>query len=52
MASGPWGILGVGRSQVHAAALRRRALLTELLDTEEHRDEISLEVLRLCLLNP
>ena len=45
-------ILGVGRSQAYATTRRLRALLTELLDTEEHREEIGLEVLCLCLINP
>lgn len=45
-------ILGVGRTQAYELARRLKALLSELIGAEELRDEIGLEVLRLCVVNP
>jgi hypothetical protein len=45
-------ILGVGRTQAYDVAARLKALLRELIGDDELRDEISLEVLRLCMVNP
>lgn len=45
-------ILGVGRTQAYDVARRLKALLRELIGTEELRDEIGLEILRLCVVNP
>jgi hypothetical protein len=45
-------ILGVARTQAYEVAARLRALLRELIGTDELRDEIGLEVMRLCVVNP
>jgi hypothetical protein len=45
-------ILGVGRTQAYEAARRLKAVLSELIGGEDLRDEIGLEVLRLCVVNP
>jgi hypothetical protein len=45
-------ILGVGRTQAYDVAARLKALLRELIGADDLRDEISLEVLRLCMVNP
>ena len=45
-------ILGVGRTQAYEVARRLKDLLCELIGTDEFRDEIGLEVLRLCVVNP
>lgn len=45
-------VLGVGRTQAYEVARRLKALLHELIGTEELRNEIGLEILRLCVVNP
>ena len=45
-------ILGVGRTQAYEVAARLKALMRELIGADELRDEIGLEVLRLCVVNP
>ena len=45
-------VLGVGRTQAYDVARRLRALLHELIGADEFRDEIGLEVLRLCVVSP
>jgi hypothetical protein len=45
-------ILGVGRTQAYEAARRLKPVLSELIGGEDLRDEIGLEVLRLCVVNP
>jgi len=45
-------ILGVGRTQAYEAGRRLKAVLSELIGGEDLRDEIGLEVLRLCVVNP
>lgn len=44
-------VLGVGRTQAYEVAARLKALLRELIGADELRDEIGLEVLRLCVVN-
>ena len=45
-------ILGVGRSQAYAASGKLKALLAELVPDDELRGEVTMEVLRLCVVNP
>ena len=45
-------ILGVGRSQAYAAIGKLKALLDELVPDDELRGEVTVEVLRLCVVNP
>lgn len=45
-------ILGVGRTQAYEAAVRLKALLRELIGGDVLRDDVGLEVLRLCVVNP
>lgn len=45
-------ILGVGRSQAYEAARKLRAALRELVPEDELRGNVTLEVLRLCLVTP
>lgn len=45
-------VLGVGRTQAYDVARRLKALLQELIGADDLRDEIGLEVLRLCVVNP
>lgn len=45
-------VLGVGRTQAYDVARRLKALLQELIGADGLRDEIGLEVLRLCVVNP
>jgi hypothetical protein len=45
-------ILGVGRSQAYAASGKLKALLRELVPDDALRTEVTMEVLRLCVVNP
>lgn len=45
-------ILGLGRSQAYAARGKLTALLIELVPDDELRAEVTLEVLRLCVVRP
>jgi hypothetical protein len=45
-------ILSVGRTQAYEVARRLKALLSDLIGADDLRDEIGLEVLRLCVVNP
>ncbi|WP_433272275.1 hypothetical protein ACQPZA_18815 [Pseudonocardia xinjiangensis] len=45
-------VLGVGRSQAYAASGKLKALLTELVLDDGLRDEVTMEVLRLCVVSP
>jgi hypothetical protein len=45
-------VLGLGRSQTYAASGKLKALLIELVPDDELRAEVTLEVLRLCTVNP
>jgi hypothetical protein len=45
-------VLNVGRSQAYAAAGKLKAILSELVPEDELRTDVTMEVLRLCLVNP
>lgn len=45
-------ILGLGRSQAYAARGKLTALLVELVPDDELRAEVTLEVVRLCVVHP
>lgn len=45
-------VLGVGRSQTYAIAAQLKAALRELIPDDELRDEVILELYRLCVVNP
>ena len=45
-------ILGLGRSQAYASRGNLTALLVELVPSDELRAEVTLEVMRLCVVNP
>jgi hypothetical protein len=45
-------VLGVGRSQAYAASGKLSALLAELVLDDELREEVTMEVLRLCVVSP
>jgi hypothetical protein len=45
-------ILGVGRSQAYAAGGKLKALLVELVPDDGLRAEVTLELYRLCVVNP
>jgi hypothetical protein len=45
-------ILECGRSQAYLHAARLKQTLQTLLDGDEHRDDIMLEVCRLCIVSP
>lgn len=45
-------ILSVGRTQAYETARRLKAVLSELIGADDLRNEIALEVLRLCVVNP
>jgi hypothetical protein len=45
-------VLGVGRSQAYEAARKLKALLEELVPEDDLRGDVTLEVVRLCVVNP
>ncbi|MFI6298339.1 hypothetical protein ACIBEJ_42580 [Nonomuraea sp. NPDC050790] len=45
-------VLGVGRTQAYEAAKKLKAVLSEMVPDDDLRENVMLEVLRLCLVNP
>jgi hypothetical protein len=45
-------VLGVGRSQAYEAAGKLKAVLNELVPEDDVRDDVMVEVARLCMVNP